>query len=91
MTLGRMAAYISKYILKDFDKSPEESNRYSRSNGTALPKPVTMYFENMSMMEILNLCFECGDGDVILSHRVDVQRGSYWLCTEPEPPSPHWA
>lgn len=82
-SLGKMAAYVSKYIMKDFEDSPEESNRYSRSNGTALPKPKTMYFDNLSMMEILGLVFECGEGDVIVSHRVDAERGSYWLCTEP--------
>lgn len=85
-SLGKMAAYVSKYIMKDYEHAPEESNRYSRSKGTALPKPKSMYFTNLSMMEILGLVFECGEGDVIISHRVDAERGSYWLCTEPAYP-----
>lgn len=83
LSLGKMAAYVSKYIMKDYEDSPEESNRYSRSNGTVLPKPRVMYFQNMSHAEIVALCFECHDGDCIVSHRADSNTRSYWLCTEP--------
>jgi hypothetical protein len=89
MSLARMAAYISKYIIKDYEDAPEESNRYSRSKGSHIPKPVTMYFQSLSMMEMLDLVFECAEGDCIVSHNVDVDRGSYWLCTEPAPPVLH--
>lgn len=83
MSLGKMAAYVSKYIMKDYKEAPEESNRYSRSNGVDLPKPRVMYFNDMSMVDIVLLCFECGQGDVIVSHRLDARNNSYWLCTEP--------
>lgn len=83
MSLGKMAAYVSKYIIKDYKDSPEESNRYSRSNGVHLPRPRTMHFTDMTMAEIVLLCFECGQGDVIVSHRVDSTNNAYWLCTEP--------
>jgi hypothetical protein len=86
MSLGKMASYVSKYIMKDYADAPEESNRYSRSNGTAIPKPRTMHFTGMTMAEIVALCFECGDGDVIVSHRVDTVNNAYWLCTEPKCP-----
>jgi hypothetical protein len=83
MSLGKMAAYVSKYIMKDYKDAPEESNRYSRSNGVDLPKPHTMYFNDLSMAEMVCLVFECGQGDVIVSHRLDARNNSYWLCTEP--------
>lgn len=83
LSLGKMAAYVSKYIMKDYEDSPEETNRYSRSNGTVLPKPKVMYFQNISHAEIVALCFECQDGDCIVSHRADSNTRSYWLCTEP--------
>lgn len=86
LSLGKMAAYVSKYIMKDFEEAPEESNRYSRSNGTVLPKPPVMYFTGLTMSEVIALCFQCDEGDVIVSHRLDSERGSYWLCTEPAPP-----
>lgn len=83
LSLGKMAAYVSKYIMKDYDSAPDESNRYSRSNGTVLPKRPPMYFNGLTMVEIIALCFQCSGDDVIVSHRLDAERGSYWLCTEP--------
>jgi hypothetical protein len=85
MSLGKMAAYVSKYILKDYEESPEEKNRYSRSNGTVVPKSKVMYFHGQTMIDIIGLCFQCGDADVIVSHHVDPGNGAYWLCTEPDP------
>lgn len=86
MSLGKMASYVSKYILKDYQDCPGDSNRYSRSNGINLPKPVTMTFTNLSFARLIELCFRCDDGDVILSHRADSLNNVYWLCTEPLPP-----
>lgn len=82
MSIGKMASYVSKYILKDFELCPEEKNRYSRSNGTVIPKSVLVKLHGMSLVEVIDLAFECGDGDVILSHRVGPWKDSYWLVTE---------
>lgn len=84
LSLGKMASYVSKYIMKDYEDAPEESNRYSRSDGMGIPKPRTMHFTCMTLAEIVALCFQCDDGDVIVSHRADSFNGSYWLCTEPD-------
>jgi len=89
MSLAKMASYVSKYILKDYEDAPEESQRYTRSRGTDVPKSKVMYFTNMSMAEIIGLCFQCDDGDVIVSHRADSNSRSYWLCTEPDPDKVH--
>lgn len=86
LSLAKMASYVSKYIMKDYADAPEESNRYSRSNGTDLPKPKVMYFNDMTLGEIITLCFQCDDGDVIVSHNASQMNGSYWLCTEPKSP-----
>ena len=83
MSLAKMASYVSKYIMKDYEESPEESNRYSRSNGTFIPKPTVYRFDNATLAEIVCACFECADGDVIVSHSVNARNSSYWLCTEP--------
>lgn len=83
LSLAKMAAYVSKYIMKDYEDAPEESNRYSRSNGVALPKPRAMRFEGMTLAQIIELTFQCDEGDVIVSHRADGVNGVYWLCTEP--------
>lgn len=83
-SIGKIASYVSKYILKDFDLSPEEKNRYSRSDGTVIPKPVLMKFYDLTLAECIELSFHCGEGDVILAHRVGPWKDSYWLVTEPE-------
>ena len=83
MSLAKMAGYVSKYILKDFETAPSESNRYSRSNGVVVASVHVARF-NGALADIVALCFECNDGDVIVSHRVGYFKDSYWLCTEPK-------
>jgi hypothetical protein len=81
LSLAKMANYVSKYILKDFEDAPSESNRYSRSNGQVLADVHVARF-NGSLADIVGACFECNDGDVIVSHRVGYFKDSWWLCTE---------
>lgn len=82
MSIGKMASYVSKYILKDYEKSPEEKNRYSRSNGTVVPKSQLLKFTGLSLLECIDLAFQSGEGDVIISHRIGPWKDSYWLVTE---------
>lgn len=86
LSLARMAAYVSKYILKDFKDSPESSARYSRSRGGEVGKPVHVRLDGCSMVEMIAAVFTCSDGDVIVSHNVGKLGDSYWLCTEPKVP-----
>lgn len=85
MSLAKMASYVSKYILKDYEDSPENDNRYTRSRGAIVPKSKVLHFTGMTMAEVIALCFQCDDGDVIVSHRACGNTRSYWLCTEPDP------
>lgn len=80
-TLAKMAAYVSKYITKDYEDAPEESNRYSRSDGIEVGEVHKVRFK-CSFAEVVALAFECGDGDVVVSHRVNRWRDASWLCTE---------
>lgn len=80
---AKMAQYVSKYIMKDYAASPEESNRYSRSNGGDVPKPQHLRLTGCSLCEAIGAMFECRDGDVVVSHRLGDFKDSYWLCTEP--------
>lgn len=81
MSLAKMASYVSKYIMKDYENAPEESNRYSRSNGTVVA-PVHVMRLRGSLLDLMVVAFECGEGDVVVSHRVGHFRDSVWLCTE---------
>ena len=81
LSLAKLANYVSKYILKDFQDAPGESNRYSRSNGKVLADVHVVRF-NGTLADIVGACFQCNDGDVIVSHRVGYFGDSWWLCTE---------
>lgn len=83
MSLAKMASYVSKYILKDYENAPEESNRYSRSNGTVIGEVHKMRLTGISCLDLISLIFECGEGDVIVAHRVNRFNDGIWLCTEP--------
>lgn len=83
MSLAKMAAYVSKYIMKDFEKSPVGSNRYSRSDNIELPPVQHVRLEGCGLREAIETIFQCDGGDVIVSHRVGRFGDSYWLCTEP--------
>lgn len=87
LSLAKMAAYVSKYIMKDYHDAPLESNRYSRSNGLVVPKAQRMLFHGLTFEQMVELAFQCNDGDVIVSHKVTRDRwagGRYWLVTEPQ-------
>lgn len=82
MSLAKMAAYVSKYIMKDFEDAPSESNRYSRSNGTDPGRPEHIRLDNCSVANLISLCFECGQGDVLVDLRLNRWHDGLWLCTE---------
>ena len=87
LTLAKLAGYVSKYIMKDYADSPMEKNRYSRSDGLTLPKAVKTTYTGLTMAQMIELAFECVEGDVIVSHSVtldDHGGGRYWLVTEPD-------
>lgn len=81
-SLAKMAAYVSKYITKHFEDSPEDSRRWTHSAGTMPPKPVLERFAQLSMRELIERVFWCDDGERVVDHRIGVFRDSYYLCTE---------
>lgn len=82
-TLAKMAAYVSKYVMKDYEKLPPGSNRYSRSQGVAkIPPPEKIRLVNCSFAQAIDLAFECPAGSVVVSHRLSRWGDSVWLCTE---------
>lgn len=83
---AKMAEYVSKYIMKDYADAPEESNRYSRSNGAPVGKPERLRLVGANLADVIGAVFECKDGDVVVSHRLGKFCDSYWLCTEPGAP-----
>jgi len=87
LSLAKMAAYVSKYILKDFEDHPAESNRYSRSNGTNVGKPERFTLTHCDLHTALELAFECPPGAKVLAFKLSRFKDSIWLCTEGPPVS----
>lgn len=85
MGLAKMAAYVSKYILKDFEDAPLESNRYSRSNGTVVSEIHQVRLTDCTLHDLMVLTFEQGEGDIVIAHRVSKWGDGMWLCTEGPP------
>lgn len=81
LSLAKMASYVSKYILKDFEDCPSETNRYSRSNGVKVGKCHHMRLK-CSLRELIDVTFEQGSGDVVIAHRVSRWKDGLWLCVE---------
>lgn len=81
LSLAKMASYVSKYIMKDYETAPDETNRYSRSNGIQIGEVHKMHL-HCTFRELVDITFEQGEGDVVISHRVGYFKDSLWLCTE---------
>lgn len=89
-SIAKIAAYVSKYIMKDYEDAPEESNRYSRSDSrdgiAQLPKAERVRIWGASYQEMIELAFQCTEGEIVVSHRASMDKygeGQYWLVTEP--------
>jgi len=89
LSQAKMAAYVSKYIMKDYADSPMGSNRYSRSDSIEAPKPVHMRLDGCTIDDLIRTAFERPQGAAIVSHRIGRWGDSYWLCIEPETASFH--
>lgn len=81
LSLAKMASYVSKYIMKDYEDAPEDSHRYSRSVGTVL-SPIHKIRLQCTFRELVELTFEAGEGDVVVAHRVGYFKDSVWFCCE---------
>lgn len=55
---GKLAAYLSKYMLKAFEDGDDWSNRYSGSAGVEIPEAVRMRFRDAQLAELIGLVFD---------------------------------
>ncbi len=82
LSLAKMAAYVSKYIMKDYESSPAGSNRFSRSNGIVISKAEIIRLTRCSYADLIQLTFEMSPGDILVSHRLNLFKDAVWFCTE---------
>jgi len=84
---ARLAAYMSKYMMKAFESGELDAERYSSSNQADLPRPVRMEFARTTLLDLLDEVYaEVAGGDcecfTYLSRFGDV----FYIATEPELP-----
>lgn len=87
MSLAKMAGYVSKYLMKDWEDVPKGENRYSHSMGDPMAKAKALrphYAElfGTTLAEVIAVCFELGEGDTLHSWRANELRGSLWMVKE---------
>ena len=87
-SIAKIAAYVSKYITKDYELAQPGTKRYwaSRMDEASMPKPKRETIFGVTMDELIRRAFETkAPGSLIVSHRIGHFQDSYWLCTEPGP------
>lgn len=87
LSLAKMASYVSKYIMKDFADAPENSNRYSRSQGLEVGAVTKEYFK-CSFLDLIIHAYDHGPAIEVLALRIGKFGDTLWFCSEasPEPP-----
>ncbi len=87
---GAMHAHVATHRLPKHAKynelAPEESNRYSRSNGTPIAKPDVVRLTGCTLADAISVAFDCRSGRDVVSWRMNSFKDGCWLCTEPGAP-----
>lgn len=79
---AQVAAYISKYMLKDFAEGEKWSNRWTRFGPVELPKPVDLgIVANLS--EALEVCYSLTGSTEVRTARLDKWGNWFYLDVEP--------
>lgn len=80
---GRLAAYVSKYMLKAFEEGDDWSNRYSGSSGVEIPQAVRMRFVGDALADLIGLVYDdCAAGDVDVMTWLSPYGDVFFLSTE---------
>lgn len=86
---GRLAAYLSKYMLKAFDEGEDWSNRYSGSSSAVIPEPIRMEFVKAKLSELVDAVFsEVCVGSVDAFTWLSRFGDTFYVSVEPDIPRP---
>lgn len=85
MSPSRMAAYISKYILKAFEDGQEHSNRYSTSL-VDMPDAVRVRVKGETLQSLLGLVYVGLGGGSLPSLSLSPFGDRFFVATDPPPP-----
>ena len=82
MSLAKLASYVSKYIMKDYEKGAAFSNRYSRSDGCVVQKPLLEVITGFTFLDVIVATFDLKKGHDLVSHRLNRWGDGLWFCSE---------
>lgn len=83
---ARMAAYLSKYMLKAFEDGDQWSNRYSASAGVEIPDAVVTRWRGERLADLIGLVYdECSTGAVDITTWLSRWGDVFYLSTEGPP------
>lgn len=83
---AKMAAYLSKYMLKAFEDGDEWSNRYSASAGVQIPEAVVTRWRGESLADLVDLVYqECASGPVQIVTWLSRWGDVFYLSSEGPP------
>lgn len=83
---GKLAAYLSKYMLKAFEEGDDWSNRYSGSAGVQLPQAVLLRFKGEALRDLIDLAYSAvADGPCECMTWLGNFGDTFFLSTEAGP------
>lgn len=84
-TPAKIAAYISKYILKAFEQGEDHSNRYSSST-YSIPDAVRMRFQGAALADLIALVYmHIGGAGTLTNPWINAWGDRFFLTAEPDP------
>lgn len=84
---GKLAAYLSKYMLKAWEDGDKWSNRYSASQGITIPPALVLEFREVALRELVGLIYdEIGQGRCDCMSWLAPYGDTFFLSTERPPP-----
>lgn len=85
---GKLAAYLSKYMLKAFEDGDDWSNRYSATSGVQLPKAQVVRFRAYALADLIALAYdEVASGVCEIMTWLSRWGDTFFMSTEPPLPS----
>ena len=86
---GRLAAYLSKYMLKAFEAGEDWSNRYSGTQGVEIPATVRVRFVGESLASRVDLVYsEVAQGPRDVFTWLSRFGDAFYISSEPDLPIP---
>ena len=87
---SKLAAYLSKYMLKAFEDGDDWSNRYSASSGVEVPEGVMLRFKDAAMADLIGLAFdEAAPGHCEVTTWLSRWGDTFYMSTEGWRPCVH--